>query len=126
MHSRGIPEQRTQALHQLLSHWEPLTQAKGSLPKQRGFTIALSREAGTQGTTLAREVGKRLGWPVFDHELIELIAQEMGTKPAALESVDEKRFTWLPATIAQFMALPVVSEHAYIRNLVKAVSALAA
>ncbi|MGE5388460.1 MAG: hypothetical protein ACM3NE_06195, partial [Hyphomicrobiales bacterium] len=32
------------------------------------FTIALSREAGSGGTLVAREIGRRLNWPVYDRE----------------------------------------------------------
>src|SRR5262249_41889981 len=59
------------------------------------FTIALSRQAGTEGTAVAQEVGKRLGWQVYDHELLERIAQEMNVREALLESVDERRQSWL-------------------------------
>jgi hypothetical protein len=35
------------------------------------FAIALSREAGTQGTAVAHEVGRLHGWHVYDDDLLE-------------------------------------------------------
>jgi len=34
------------------------------------ITIAISRQAGSSGADIARAVGARLGWPVYDHELL--------------------------------------------------------
>src|SRR6478672_12694127 len=59
------------------------------------FTIALSREAGTQGAAVGREVGARLGWQVYDHELLERIALDLGVRTILLDRVDERRKSWL-------------------------------
>ena len=44
------------------------------------FTIALSREAGTYGAAIARAVADRLSWPVYDSELMQRIANELGVR----------------------------------------------
>jgi len=95
------------------------------------FTIALEREAGTQDASVASEVGKRLGWHVYDHELLEQIAQEMGLRTALLESVDERQQSWMRETIQASLAslvsgerFPWASETAYIHRLVETVHAL--
>jgi hypothetical protein len=36
----------------------------------RAFTIAISREAGTPGGSVAAELGRFLGWSVYDQELL--------------------------------------------------------
>jgi cytidylate kinase len=89
------------------------------------FTIALSREAGAGGTSVAREVGARLGWPVYDHELVERIAKEMKLRTQLLESVDERRRGWVQDAVESFLAsIPSVSETAYVRRLVETVLSL--
>src|SRR5579872_1895390 len=102
---------RDVTLEYLQRHWEKQRKALGAemglaTAPTPAFTVALSREAGTQGTAVARELGSRLGWPVYDHELLERIAQEMGVRTALLESVDEKRMSWLLEAFGQFMAVP--------------------
>src|ERR1700751_1962181 len=40
------------------------------------LTIAISREAGSRGGSIARRAGGKLGWQVYTQELIEYISQE--------------------------------------------------
>ncbi len=47
-----------------------------------GPTVAVSREAGARGTTVAEAVGKRLGWTVVTQELLDFLAED---DPADLE-----------------------------------------
>ena len=37
------------------------------------LTIAISRESGARGGSIARRVGKRLGWQVYNQELLEFL-----------------------------------------------------
>jgi cytidylate kinase len=90
------------------------------------LTIAFSREVGARGTSVASEVGERLGWPVYDHSLLEHIAKEMNLRTQLLESIDERRRSWVLETIEGFSALPGVSEGAFVRHLVHTVLSLAA
>ena len=41
-----------------------------------GLAIAVSREAGARGGTIARLVGRRLGWQVYDQDLLEYMAHD--------------------------------------------------
>jgi cytidylate kinase len=95
------------------------------------FTITVSREAGTLGTSIAEEIGRRLGWHVYDHELLEQIAKEMSVRTTLLESVDERQQNWLMESIEAFLATPTksewepyVSEGAFVRHLIETVLAL--
>ena len=45
----------------------------GKLTRPRGMTVAVSREAGARGTTVARKLGELLGWQVFDQETIDYL-----------------------------------------------------
>ncbi len=111
------------------SHWErrSLTRAQPQ-QKKLGFTIAVARQAGTQGSLIGREVGKRLGWPVYDHELLELIAKDMGLHARLLENVDERAVSGMRAAVKEmlggFSAEPVASEYTYVRHLMETLAAL--
>jgi cytidylate kinase len=120
-----------EALVKVLQHWETRRKAEASQPggsgeSKRAFTIALSRESGARGTSTAREVGARLGWTVYDHELLERIAQEMKLRTSLLESVDEKRVSWLQECVEAFASVPSVSGSAYVRHLTETLLSLAA
>jgi cytidylate kinase len=90
-----------------------------SPPTPPAFTIAISREAGANGSAVGRLLGKRLGWPVYDYELVERIANDMGLRSELLESVDEKRMSWLQELVESFSSESPITESAYIRHLVE-------
>lgn len=90
------------------------------------FTIALAREVGTPALEVAREVGERLGWPVYDREVSERIAAELHVPASAVAELDERRQSWLLECIEAFGARCELSESRYFRHLVSVIRALAA
>jgi cytidylate kinase len=122
MISTGSVERLTEAVARAQQHWR-------SRPKEEArLTVALAREAGAAGTSVAREVGARLGWPVYDNELVEHIAKEMGLRARLLESVDERTRSWMLewAESFRFNSPDVVSEGGYVRHLAQTVLSLGA
>src|SRR4051794_10989239 len=72
------------------------------VPVARFRNVCISREAGAGGGTIARMVGRRLDWKVYDHELIEAIAGRMEL------SADEVRvFDELAPSVVQDWILPL-------------------
>jgi cytidylate kinase len=53
---------------------ERLPQPCSAVPAS--LTVAVSREAGARGATIARRVGRKLGWQVYNQELLDYIAHE--------------------------------------------------
>jgi cytidylate kinase len=94
------------------------------VPVTRFRNIAISREAGAGGGAIGRMIGTRLNWKVYDHELVEAIAQRM-ERP-----VDEvKIFDELAPSAIQDWLLPLREEHyapqeAYLDHLAKLVEAI--
>ena len=86
--------------------------------------ICISRETGAGGGAIARLVGQRLGWKVYDRELLEAIAHRMGLP------VDEVRcFDGLAPSVVQDWLLPLREEHyapqeAYLDHLAKLIEAI--
>lgn len=58
-------------------------------------SIALSRQAGSRGADVARQAGAKLGWPVYDQELLQSIAREKGLQARLLEQMDERHMSWM-------------------------------
>jgi cytidylate kinase len=129
MIDRSMPERVSEALVRAYTHWERGRES-GAKPagragfQARAFTVALSREAGARGNTVARAVGEQLGWVVYDHELLELIAQEMKVRVNLLDSVDERHVSWLEEQVEAFSSVPYVSENAFFRHLVQTILSL--
>jgi cytidylate kinase len=105
------------------------TEAEAGIPVARApaaFTIAISREAGANGHAVAQAVGERLGWVVYDRELLQRVAGEMQLRVSLLEGVDEKRKAWLQECLEALSSGRAVSQVAYVRYLVETLLALAA
>src|SRR4051812_30743285 len=86
--------------------------------------ICISRETGAGGGAVARVVGQRLGWKVFDHELLEAIAHRM-----ELPIDDVRAFDELAPSVVQDWLLPLREEHyapqeAYLDHLAKLIEAI--
>jgi cytidylate kinase len=129
MNYSSTSDRLAEALLQAHRHWQTQGEAGpaprgGGPPGPAAYTIALSREAGAQGATVAQAVGKKLGWPVYDRELLQRIAEEMGLRTNLLESLDEKQTHWLLESIQAFTVKNVVGESSFFRHLVETVLSL--
>jgi cytidylate kinase len=116
---------RMEALQRALSVEETRKAAEAARSAPPPPTIAISRQAGSNVSAIAKIVGERLGWPVYDRELIDRIAEEMKQHPKLVESVDEHRGGWLSDLWESFSSKPAVSEIAYVRRLRPVLVALA-
>jgi len=94
--------------------------------ENRPFTIALSREAGTDGTGVAQELARRLNWTVYDHELVEKVASEMGLQARLVEGLDERWVGWLQEAFDGLLAGSSVNQSAYVKHLSRTLLALSA
>jgi cytidylate kinase len=99
-------------------------QQASAAARPRFRNICISREAGAGGGTIARQVATRLGWKVYDHELIEAIASRMEISVEEARTYDE-----LAPTVIQDWLLPLGEEHyapheAYLDHLAKLVEAI--
>jgi cytidylate kinase len=98
--------------------------AQPVVPVARYRNVCISREAGAGGGTIARMVGRRLGWKVYDHELLEAIASRMELSTEQVRAFDE-----LAPSVVQDWILPLREEHyapqeAYLDHLAKLVEAI--
>ena len=94
------------------------------VPVARFRNVCISRETGAGAGTIARMVGTRLDWKVFDHELLEAIAHRM-----ELGTEEVKAFDELAPSVVQDWILPLREEHyapqeAYLDHLAKLVDAI--
>jgi cytidylate kinase len=88
-------------------------------------TITISRESGAGGAVISREVGHLLGWPVYDRELLERIAEQAGLRSELLETLDEKRSHWLVEILEALSGVSTMSGASYARHLAETILALA-
>ena len=58
------------------------------------LTIAVSREAGSRGGSIARRAGRKLDWQVYNQELLEYIAQESAFRQSLLDNLPPGAARW--------------------------------
>ena len=87
------------SLHQAYQHWrergalETLSMQSSHDGRPR-LTIAISRERGAGGASIAKKLAERLEWPLYDRELLQHIADQTGVQEALLKDLDEQRPSW--------------------------------
>src|SRR6266404_5193300 len=59
------------------------------------LTIAISREAGSRGGSIARRAGRKLDWQVYNQELLEYIAQESAFRQSLLDNLPPAAAEWM-------------------------------
>jgi cytidylate kinase len=137
MYQKTAAEHFAEAINRLSKNPHPFAYVGDQAPQQsqaeqpkaltkHAFTIALSREAGSGGITVAREVGRRLSWPAYDHELLESLAKELKVDISLLEDYDERPGSFLVDTIKSFSAAASVSEVTYFHRMIRMLQALGA
>jgi hypothetical protein len=81
------------------------------------LTIALSREAGGRGGSIARRVGRKLGWQVVDQELLEFLTQD----EQAFQELPDPARQWAEERLDQLLRARVLSNEPGVVALARAV-----
>jgi cytidylate kinase len=60
-----------------------------------GFTIAISREAGSRGASIAARAGEKLGWEVYSQDMMDFVSQDASVRKDLLEKLPAKTALWI-------------------------------
>ena len=103
---------------------------RGKVPDVRhaplGLSIALSREAGSRGASIARRVGRQLGWQVYDQELLEYMSQDAGAREGLVESLPAACMGWIERQSETLEQTCGLDKHSPAYPLAQTILALAA
>lgn len=86
-----------------LSRAQKAVPPTGSPPETVCDFIAISRSIGSGGHIVADELGRRLGWAVFDRELLHAMAQDDAVRMRLYQAFDERDRSWLEAAVHWLM-----------------------
>jgi hypothetical protein len=90
-----------------------------------GPWITVSTQLGSQGRELARRLGLRLGWQVFDKEILQAICRETHTKEKILSRLDGHAVSALEDYLAQLLVPDDPGQPAYVIELMRVIWAVA-
>ena len=111
VHSWSIRDARAKEKKELRGDWPAIT---------------ISREFGAKGRSLAKALNKRVGFKVWDKELLSAIADEAGADEKFLASLDERRRKVIEDTLmGSFMGSKLSNAH-YLRSLNRVVQTISA
>jgi cytidylate kinase len=91
----------------------------------QALSITVSREAGARGGTIARRVGRKLGWQVYDQEMLDYMVQDSVVAQGVLDNLPAAALAWSQSQVEQLRLRPEGS-HPLVMKLARVVLALAA
>src|SRR3954453_17538964 len=90
----------------------------------RSLTIAISREAGSRGASIAKRVGDKLGWQVYTQELLEYIAQEGTFRQDLANQLDGPAREWVEEQFEKLLREQNLSRNPSILDMARIILAL--
>jgi Cytidylate kinase-like family len=114
MSAHDLSLTQLEALFHLHSGQDKPTSARA---EGSGFTITFSREVGVHATPVAQALSRQLGWPVYDRDIIDRVADDLHQPTSHVESHDERPSSWLAEQLSLLFGEPQVSSEAYRRHL---------
>jgi cytidylate kinase len=79
-----------------------------------GPYLPISREKGAGANTLAQLVGSRLGWQVFNHQIVDEIAKKANVRRQLIESLDERDQSRIQGIIGQLLTGEEIDQSEYL------------
>jgi cytidylate kinase len=100
------------------------SERSGATPVRFRPNIAISREVGALGNTVATAVAARLGLSAYDKLILEKVSEEMRLPASKLQHLDERGSNWIEEAIASLLLSKPVNPGSYIKYLVGAIRGL--
>lgn len=86
--------------------------------------VCVSRMVGLEKVPVAQRVGERLGWPVFDREILEAMAGDDDFRQRLYRTMDERDLNWFEETLTPLIQ-PEFARNDYFHRLCRTVLSLA-
>lgn len=101
---------------------EPLSKLTAPL----GLTVAISRESGARGGSIAKRVGRRLGWQVYTQELLEYMCGNEAARSQVLANVPQDATGWADYQLARLKKEKIVNPDVHLGEMPRLILTLAA
>lgn len=86
--------------------------------------VAVSRMVGAGGVKVANLLGEKLGWPVFDKEILNAMAGDDDLRRQIYETMDERDLSWMEEALRTVLT-PQAARNDYFNRLTRTVLSLA-
>ena len=102
----------------------PPSGSAGGVPA--AVTVAISREAGARGSTIGHRAAQKLGWQIYNQELLEYIAQEGAFRQNFVDNLSPEAAQWAEQRLQNLLREQSLSQHPSIMDLARIILALGA
>jgi len=95
----------SQVVERQMRNWELAKNQRLQTPSRRNEVedfICVSRMVGAGGSDVAAMLGQRLGWPVFDRQILDVMAGDDQLRRQIYVSMDERDLTWFEDAMRTF------------------------
>lgn len=120
----NTPRTITAMLEEQIARWKaastPLLDDTVPTPS----VITVSRQPGSGGSALAHRLAKRLGYSLFDRELIEAVAKSAHMSAAVVETLDERSRNAVSDWVRDIMGSEHLWADDYLRHLIKVIGTI--
>jgi cytidylate kinase len=96
----------------------------GAVPAK--VTVAISREAGARGSTIGSRAAQKLGWQIYNQELLEYIAHEGAFRQNVVDNLSADAAGWAEKRLQSLLREQSLSQHPSIMDLARIILALGA
>ena len=90
----------------------------------RTLSIAISRETGSRGGSIAGRVGVRLGWQVYTQEMLDVFANDSALRDEVFDELSDTAPARIEARVEQLLREQSVSRNPQVLDLVRMLLAL--
>ncbi len=114
-----------QIIEEQISAWKhsnSLARSRASVKKMYPV-ITISREFGARGAALAAHLGINIGFKVWDKDLLQAIAKELGGGMRTIEVLDERRQQTVEDTVSGFL-MNIPTNMNYLRSLTRVIKTI--
>jgi len=122
------PREISAVVERQMRNWEMMRMQRPAEPRERNGPvedfIAISREVGAGGSDVAARLGARLGWPVFDRQILQAMAGDDEVRRQIYASMDERDIGWCEETLRSFLQREFVKND-YFHRLTETVLSIA-
>lgn len=87
--------------------------------------VTISREAGAGGGEIACMLGRRLGWPVLDKNLLDQVAERFHEPRMMLDLVDETPCNWVYDVLGAWMDRKIITHERYVCHVARVIHSAA-
>ncbi len=111
-----------------MRNWELARTQRLAVPGQEHADVedfvAISRQVGAGGAEVASQLGDVLGWPVFDKEILGVMAGDDAIRERIYRSMDERDVSWSEETLRSIVQ-PEFIKNDYFHRLTQTVLSIA-